>query len=261
MALPEPSKDGPGMDRRSDKVEATQSPSDRDGSNAVPLEEGRGSTSRARPFVLGANDGPVDDFLELIDGWEETTGSSLFADSESCGTRKSPSDAETHQTMLDRVAADFSPQQIRQLAASMLKLADAVDQMWDPTAVRSSYHWITRAGQIERRSLQLAQTAIRARNIAKRRARHIPPEFLGEPAWEMLLELFVQFAGQADISTKSLCLVSGLPDTTALRLIDKLEQAGLVERSQSAADKRVTLLRLTRQGVVAVGSALSAYES
>ncbi|AOL93928.1 DNA repair protein RadC [Porphyrobacter sp. LM 6] len=72
----------------------------------------------------------------------------------------------------------------------------------------------------------------------------------------MLIELFVQFAGGAKVSTKSLCIISGIPDTTALRLIDKLDEAGLIKRTSSQADKRVTLVELTREGVVAVGNAL-----
>jgi DNA-binding MarR family transcriptional regulator len=53
-----------------------------------------------------------------------------------------------------------------------------------------------------------------------------------------------------------LCIFSGVPDTTALRVIEKMEAANLIERSQSLVDKRVTLVRLTRHGIVAVGSFL-----
>ena len=76
----------------------------------------------------------------------------------------------------------------------------------------------------------------------------------------MLLELFIQFAGGAKVSTKSLSLISGSPDTTAHRLIDRLEDAGLIKRSTSTSDKRVTLVELTRKGVLAVGSALKALD-
>lgn len=72
----------------------------------------------------------------------------------------------------------------------------------------------------------------------------------------MLLELFIQFAGGATVSTKSLCLASGLADTSALRMIDRLEAAGLLERSQSPVDKRITLVGLSKQGVTAVGMIL-----
>lgn len=205
---------------------------------------------------LGANDGPIDDFLELADRWEAETGNSVFPQFETPSDNASRHDEAAYGAALDQIAKQFSPSQMRQLGESMLKLADALDQAWDPAALRSSYHWITRAGRIERQALNLSQVAILMRDKAKRRTKYIPQVFVAEPAWQMLLELFIQFAGGADVSTKSLCIVSGVPDTTALRLIEKMENADLIERSQSLVDKRVTLVRLTRQGVVAVGSLL-----
>jgi hypothetical protein len=205
---------------------------------------------------LGANDGPVDDFLELADRWESETGQSVFPQFATSPSNPASCDEAAYGGALDQIAKQFSSTQMRQLGESMLKLADSLDQAWDPAAVRSNYHWITRAGRIERHALRLAQTAILMRDKANRRTHYIPQEFIAEPAWQMLLELFIQFAGGADVSTKSLCIVSGVPDTTALRVIEKMENANLIERSQSLVDKRVTLVRLTRHGIVAVGSFL-----
>ncbi len=81
-------------------------------------------------------------------------------------------------------------------------------------------------------------------------------DIIGVPAWNMLLELFKQFAGGAKVSTKSLQLISRCPETTALRIIARLEHRGLVTRSQSPTDKRVTFVTLTRDGVVKVGTVL-----
>lgn len=206
---------------------------------------------------LGANDGPVDDLLEMVDGWESKTGQSVFPQFSVSPDSAASGDGAAYGDALDQIAKQFSPAQMRQLGESMLKLADAIDQAWDPAAVRSSYHWISRAGRIERQALTLAQVAILIRDKANRRTHHIPQEFIAEPAWQMLLELFIQFAGGADVSTKSLCIVSGVPDTTALRVIERMENANLIERSQSLVDKRVTLVKLTRHGVVAVGSYLT----
>jgi DNA-binding MarR family transcriptional regulator len=203
---------------------------------------------------LGANDGPVEDYLDLVEGWEEVAGHSLMSGAQPPDSM--PQAQAARNALLDRVAAEFEPAQMRELGESLLRLADALDQSWDPAQVRSRYHWITRAGRIERNSITLAQVAIRVRGAAERRKKHLPAEFLGEPAWDMLLELFVQFSGGAQISTKSLCIASGLPDTSAIRLIDRLEEAGLVERATSETDKRVTLVSLSRQGVTAVGAIL-----
>nr|WP_237440899.1 MarR family transcriptional regulator [Erythrobacter ramosus] len=75
----------------------------------------------------------------------------------------------------------------------------------------------------------------------------------------MLLELFVQFSGGAAVSTKSLIKVSRAPPTTAFRQIDRLEREGLIKRRTSDVDQRVTLIDLTRKGVVAVGCALEEF--
>jgi DNA-binding MarR family transcriptional regulator len=44
----------------------------------------------------------------------------------------------------------------------------------------------------------------------------------------------------------------GVDDTTATRLVDRLEASGLVERRHLAADRRVTVVGLTEQGVEVV---------
>ena len=201
--------------------------------------------AKSRPG-LGANDGQVDDFIALAEGWLGQDGEPIL----------SPEAASPQQLLLDAIAGQFSAGQMRQLGGSLMKLADALDDNWTPDEVQSTYGWLTQAGRIERRSLQLAQVATRMRLAANRRRRHLSAEWFGEPAWEMLLELFIQFAGGARVSTKSLVIASGAPDTTGLRVIDRLVEAGLVERSPSQLDKRVTQVSLTRQGVVAVGQVL-----
>jgi hypothetical protein len=206
----------------------------------------------------GANDGPVDDFLELVDGWEKLTGRPLIeSDVQPVADDRPLSSVRQPTLILDQIACDFSPEQMRQLGESLMRLADSIDQKWTPQNVRATYHRLTTAGRIERNALSLAQVAMRLRRQSMLRIKHIPREFLGEPCWQMLLELFIQFAGGAKVSTKSLCISSGVPDTTALRMMEHLETAHLIERSASPIDRRVTLVTLTRQGVIAVGRALT----
>ena len=69
-----------------------------------------------------------------------------------------------------------------------------------------------------------------------------------DPAWEMLLDLAVAEASGRSISVTSLCLASGAPTTTALRRIDDLQEAGLLERFPDAADRRRIIVRLTDTG-------------
>lgn len=76
------------------------------------------------------------------------------------------------------------------------------------------------------------------------------------PAWNMLLELFKQRAGLAKVSTKSLQIIAGCPEATALRIIGRLEKRGLVARSHSEGDRRVTFVELTREGLNKVEAVL-----
>ncbi len=69
-----------------------------------------------------------------------------------------------------------------------------------------------------------------------------------DPAWEMMLDLAVAEASGRPISVTSLCIASGAPTTTALRRMDDLKAAGLIDRVPDPRDRRRVLVRLTAQG-------------
>jgi DNA-binding transcriptional ArsR family regulator len=164
--------------------------------------------------------------------------------------------AAERQELVSRLADRWRPQDMRELAGTLMRLADSLDQDWDGSNSRSVFRWPSALSRIERNAMNLALKAqVLTLQRAKRTA-HIPRPLLGEPAWDMLLDLFMQFAGGAKVSTSSLCLSARAPSSTALRHIGLLEEHGLVRRSQSAFDRRVTFVELTDQGVLAVGSYL-----
>lgn len=77
--------------------------------------------------------------------------------------------------------------------------------------------------------------------------------FFGEPAWDMLLQLYAtSLRGKGEESVSSLCIASGVPSTTALRWISHLEDGGWVEKSPDPADRRRTFVSLTRKSAVAL---------
>ena len=82
----------------------------------------------------------------------------------------------------------------------------------------------------------------------KHRARHFGSAVVGEPAWDMLLELFVSRAQGKRLSTSSLCLASGVPQSTALRVISLLQADGLLQRQQAPDDRRLTVVSITPHG-------------
>lgn len=61
---------------------------------------------------------------------------------------------------------------------------------------------------------------------------------MGEPVWDMLLDLFIAACESKRISVSSACIASGVPPTTALRYLMKMEQYGLVERTDDDTDGR-----------------------
>lgn len=163
------------------------------------------------------------------------------------------------QDVINRLAADWKPREIRDLAATLLRLADSLDQGWDGSNERSVFRWPSAQARIERNAVNLAMKARLITEHRLRRREYISTDLLGEPAWDMLLDLFMQFAGGAKVSTTSLCIASRVPSSTALRYITALEEEGYVTRSPSSIDKRVTFVALTDVGVLAVGRYLEDY--
>ena len=85
--------------------------------------------------------------------------------------------------------------------------------------------------------------------LARRlRERYIGSGLLGEPAWDMLLDLFVRAAEGKRTAVTSLCMASGVPASTALRWIGTLQDAGLVVREDAEHDRRIAYLKLSAQG-------------
>lgn len=83
----------------------------------------------------------------------------------------------------------------------------------------------------------------------RRRAELFDAKFFGEPAWDMLLDLFINRARGQTVATTSLCIASGVPPTTALRWIGVLEGKGLVHRYFCERDQRLHYVELTEDGV------------
>jgi DNA-binding MarR family transcriptional regulator len=79
----------------------------------------------------------------------------------------------------------------------------------------------------------------------KREAVFENPKLFGEPAWDMLVDLFIAGEEGNSISVTSLCIASGAPETTALRWIVVLEQEKLIIRNPDPNDQRRVFLSLT----------------
>ena len=94
----------------------------------------------------------------------------------------------------------------------------------------------------------LATVAARLYTARRRRARYFDPAIFADPAWDMLLDLFIARVRGKRVRTISLCVAAGVPGTTALRWIAMLEERSLIERHLDAEDRRVRLIALTSHG-------------
>lgn len=69
-----------------------------------------------------------------------------------------------------------------------------------------------------------------------------------EPAWDMLLDIFIAQERGRKLSVSDTCMGSGVPTTTALRWISVLEGRGLIEKIRDSQDARRSFVRLTGPG-------------
>jgi DNA-binding MarR family transcriptional regulator len=90
--------------------------------------------------------------------------------------------------------------------------------------------------------VKLAQTIIEAR---RRRAEIFNPAMFGEPAWELLLTLFVMDREGPRLTIGRLAQVAGTKLTTALRWLEYLEDQEFVRREQHPNDARTAFIELT----------------
>jgi len=103
--------------------------------------------------------------------------------------------------------------------------------------------------------------AVAGRLIAARieRERHFPGDLFGEPAWDMLLDLFVARIEGRMAYISSACVAARTPPTTALRYIRYLERSGQVIRTPDGNDGRRFNLTLSDQAYRAMQAALAAF--
>ncbi len=106
------------------------------------------------------------------------------------------------------------------------------------------------AGNKRRDAIALARSA-----YSNRRARNAifgNAELFGEPAWDILLDLYIAHGSGKPVSVSSACIGSASPPTTGLRWLGVLADNDLVLREHDAEDQRRVLVRLTDKGLAAM---------
>ena len=93
--------------------------------------------------------------------------------------------------------------------------------------------------------------------IRKRRDRHFPPWLIGEPGFSILLDLYLAQCEAREITVSGVAFGAGVPLTTGLRWLEKLESAGLIVRYAHPQDTRLSMVRLSDDGFGRMTASLS----
>lgn len=105
-------------------------------------------------------------------------------------------------------------------------------------------------------TVQRRQYACLAREAyAVRRRRSVifdNDEIFGEPAWDILLDLYIAHVENTPVSVSSACIGSAAPPTTGLRWLGVLADHGLILRRHDPEDQRRVLVCLTDKGLTAM---------
>lgn len=88
------------------------------------------------------------------------------------------------------------------------------------------------------------------------RDRAFGADLFSDPAWTILLHLYIGQRSGQPCSVASLCVGSNLPQSTGLRWILALERTGMVIRNVDPLDRRRMLVSLTANATEKMESAL-----
>jgi MarR family transcriptional regulator, temperature-dependent positive regulator of motility len=104
-------------------------------------------------------------------------------------------------------------------------------------------------GEVKSELAELVQFAKRLQRARQERDAYIPTAVLGEPGWSLLLDLFVAHHQGRVVNSSGACFGAGVPQTTGLRWLDKLDLAGLIVRHPHPRDTRFVMIELSPEGL------------
>lgn len=70
-------------------------------------------------------------------------------------------------------------------------------------------------------------------------------DLFGEPAWDILLDLYISESAGQSLVVSSVCIAACVPASTALRWIGRLVADGVLERRLDPFDKRRRYIAMT----------------
>jgi DNA-binding MarR family transcriptional regulator len=91
--------------------------------------------------------------------------------------------------------------------------------------------------------IRMGEYVERMRRLRLKRNEVIGAQLFRDPAWDILLDLFASHERGERVSVIALALASGVPQSTALRTIQRLEEKGLIVREGDPDDLRRSWVR------------------
>jgi len=154
----------------------------------------------------------------------------------------------------DMMAADIAAltRQLRMLGNQAMRLAADVAARDAAEADRSAFAAFESDSDLW---LTVAQDIYRER---QRRREFFDGDLFGEPAWDILLDLYICEKKGERVSITAACLGAGVPETTALRWLKQLEKGGLLLREADRRDARRSFIRLSELGYAKMTAYLKA---
>lgn len=172
----------------------------------------------------------------------------LIVDGDDAGRAAALAIATAHAGMEQRVAdvaSDQSAARLRQLSDEVSRIAATLARLSSaPAAVPPVMEERPRLDSPEV-SAETVRSIIRARRL---RSRYFSEDLFADPAWDMLLDLWIARVSGSLVSVSSLCIASAVPPTTALRWIDRLAASGYILRAPDPRDARRRYISLSPRG-------------
>lgn len=156
---------------------------------------------------------------------------------------------------LDKIVR-LTDKDIRDAARLFRLLADAGSQLQSVAAPSNREDSTKHVNQSETEDLLArAKLILSSRRL---RARYFNPAVFGEPAWEILLVLYITDSSGGRQTLGKLADWIETPPTSVLRWVGYLEKEKFLERQPHPNDRRITFLRLLPKGREAMDAYLGA---
>lgn len=145
----------------------------------------------------------------------------------------------------DAIRLQLLADQVSRIARTLAEMTDGGPALGRRGGLRSPVDSFGLERNVMTTDAPVTAKAVRA-VIAERRLRDefLDPQLFGEPAWDMLLDLYAARLEHTQVSVSSLCIAAAVPSTTALRWLRTLTMSGLVARRSDPHDKRRIFIEL-----------------